>query len=158
MSTLEQAVANLNKYSIEAVLEAVRIDLWKNTAIVTIDDATGNILNATLEAEKMFGYGRSGELVGQPVEVLLPESKRSGHVELRKTYYKNPIRRQMGARDSVLQGQKRDGTLFPVEITINSLAPAAGCRISYAVIVDMSARAPLAAMPVMPGKCPVHHG
>ncbi|MGZ4860332.1 MAG: PAS domain S-box protein [Candidatus Angelobacter sp.] len=80
-------------------------------------DAGGCITLVNAAAERMFGYAR-GELVGQSMEMLVPESKRSRHTRHRAAYAENPRIRPMGA-GLELEAQRRDGTLFPVEISLS---------------------------------------
>ena len=87
-------------------------------AMVMIDRA-GKIVMLNTQAERVFGYSRA-ELLGQPVEMLLPERFRSHHPELRRTFFADPQPRPMGAgRD--LYGLKKDGSEFPVEIGLNPI-------------------------------------
>lgn len=68
--------------------------------------------------ERMFGYG-SGELVGNPVEIIVPLAKRAMHKAHRAAYEKTPEPRQMGRSMTVdLDGQRKDGTTFPVEVVL----------------------------------------
>jgi PAS domain S-box-containing protein len=84
--------------------------------IVTNNHATIVLINPA--ACRMFEYN-ADELIGQPVEVLLPQKYRAGHVQLRDGFYKNPQDRQMGSgRD--LYGQKQNGNSFPVEVSLSS--------------------------------------
>ena len=80
------------------------------TAVVMIDQ-TGCIVIVNTQTERIFGYSRA-ELVGQLVEILVPERFRSHHPELRDTFLSDPRPRLMGAgRD--LYGLKKDGSEFP---------------------------------------------
>src|SRR5438552_3673568 len=69
--------------------------------------------------QQLFGYRRE-ELLGQPVEVLVPERIRSHHADHRVRYFANPSLRPMGAGLS-LYGRRKDGTEFPVEIGLSPL-------------------------------------
>jgi len=105
-------------------------------AMVMIDPA-GQIVMVNTQAERVFGYSRA-ELLGQPVEMLVPERFRSHHPELRKTFFGDPRPRPMGAgRD--LYGLKKDGSEFPVEIGLNPLETDEGTMVLSA-IVDITAR------------------
>ena len=68
-------------------------------------------------AEEMFGYQRS-ELIGQPISVLIPQEKREKHVGHMKGYHQKPARRKMGMGMD-LNGVKKDGSFFPVEISLS---------------------------------------
>ena len=69
------------------------------------------------QTEKAFGYSRE-ELVGHAVETLIPERFRRKHVEQRRQYSSSPTVRPMGA-DLDLFGRRKDGTEFPVEISLS---------------------------------------
>ena len=75
-------------------------------------DGTIALVNA--QAERLFGYGRD-ELVGQPVELLVPDEVRDGHPGHRAGYVADPQPRPMGA-GMELAGRRRDGSTFPAEI------------------------------------------
>lgn len=83
------------------------------TAMLTVD-AMGNIVVANTAAENLFGYDL-GELVGQPIEILVPHSIRERHPHLRNGYFKQPRPYAMGqGRD--LKGVRKDGTDLEVEV------------------------------------------
>ena len=85
----------------------------------------------------MFGYSRV-ELLGKPIEVLVPERYRANHSGLRKSFFADPVSRPMGAgRD--LYGLRKDGIEFPVEIGLNPIETDEG-TIVLSAIVDISAR------------------
>ena len=87
-------------------------------AILMVDQA-GVITQANGQAEKIFGYQRI-ELLGQPVEMLLPASLRPAHPGHRAGFFANPQARSMGSgRD--LYAVRKDGTEFPVEIGLNPI-------------------------------------
>lgn len=93
--------------------------LFENaTEGIILADQTASVVLVNPSACRMFGYNEQ-ELVGQKVEVLLPTRYRSGHVQLRQGFYHHPTDRQMGSgRD--LFGQKKDGSNFPVEVSLSS--------------------------------------
>ncbi len=87
---------------------------------IIMANAQGFITRINRQAESMFGYHRS-ELNGQPVEILLPESIRENHVGLREEYLASVVPLAIGAGRSNLKGRKKDGTIFPVEISLSPL-------------------------------------
>ena len=82
-------------------------------------DREGRIVLANPQAERLFGYA-TGELAGNPVEVLLPEAARGVHVQHRDNYMGNPRVRPMGAGYE-LTGIRRSGETFPVEIGLSPI-------------------------------------
>jgi two-component system, LuxR family, sensor kinase FixL len=97
----------------------------------------GKISLVNSEAERLFGYLR-GELVGQPIELLVPESFRGQHPRLRAAFASAPRQRAMGqGRD--LRARRKDGSEFPVEIGLNPIETAEGLVVLCAV-VDISER------------------
>ena len=102
---------------------------------VVIVDQAGAMMLVNREMERLLGYSRD-EMLGNSVEVLLPEELRSVHVEHRVAYQEAPHRRAMG-RGLQLVARRADGSLFPVEI---SLAPAqlAGQRVVIATVRDVT--------------------
>ncbi|MBP8306938.1 MAG: PAS domain S-box protein [Burkholderiaceae bacterium] len=100
-------------------------------------DATGSIVAANSELERMFGFER-GSLLGRPVETLLPTGLRESHVALRDQYAARPEPRAMGA-GRVLYGRRSDGHEFPVEIGLNPLPGPHGTLV-LASVVDISER------------------
>ena len=105
-------------------------------ALVIVDDA-GTILRTNGAAEELFGHDRS-DLVGRPVEVLVPSRYHSAHVAHRADYQGELRRRPMG-HGPELYGLRKDGTEFPVEISLSPL-PARGGTLVIAAIRDISAR------------------
>ncbi|HSK08950.1 MAG TPA: ATP-binding protein [Vicinamibacterales bacterium] len=105
-------------------------------AIVAVD-ARGCIVLANAQAEQIFGYGRA-ELKGKPVEVLLPESLRETHVAQRRQFQAQPRRRPMGLGLD-LQGRRKDGSVFPTEISLSPLQSPDG-PVVVAFIRDITER------------------
>lgn len=84
---------------------------------IVIVGADGEIRRVNEQIESLFGYERD-ELVGEPVEVLIPERVREAHVGFREQYVEAPERRPMGA-NLELSAQRRDGSEFPVDISLS---------------------------------------
>jgi PAS domain S-box-containing protein len=81
--------------------------------------ASGRIEMVNTQAERVFGYERA-ELLGQPIEMLVPMRFRDHHPGLRGSFFAGPKPRPMGAgRD--LFGLKKDGSEFPIEIGLNPI-------------------------------------
>ena len=97
----------------------------------------GRITFMSAAAQEMFGYG-SGELDGQEIETLLPERYRDQHVGDRTDYNSQPTSRPMG-KGLTLAGRRKDGTEFPVEISLSPLEGLDGGDI-MAVISDITQR------------------
>ncbi len=106
------------------------------TAIIMVDQ-TGTILLANPEVERTFGYNRQ-ELIRKPVELLVPDSARSGHPGQLQAFFRKPERRSMGAgRD--LTGRRKDGTEVPIEIALNPIQTSEGpCVLAF--IADITER------------------
>jgi PAS domain S-box-containing protein len=85
-----------------------------------IVDEHGTILLANSQTEKLFGYSRE-ELIGQTVEKLMPPRFREIHTKHRGQFFSTPHLRPMGAGPD-LYGLRRDGSEFPVEISLNPIA------------------------------------
>ena len=97
---------------------------------IIVADAKGNIVFANDQARQIFGF-QDEELLGQPVEILVPDTFRKKHGEYRKAYVQNPKARPMGAIE--LQAKRKDGSLFPVEISLAAFNTPDGLRIVSAI-------------------------
>ena len=93
--------------------------------------ADGTIVQANSQAQKLFGYERD-ELIGQKVEVLVPESYRRQHHHHRDNFAGAPKTRRMGA-DLDLYGRRRNGSEFPVEISLSPVSTKNGTFVLSAV-------------------------
>jgi len=98
----------------------------------------GQITLANLQAEKTFGYSRE-ELLGHPIEMLVPERLRSGYRDFRHGYLCHPQARPMGAERRELFGQRKDGSEVPVEIGLSPIHTSNGPLV-LASIVDITQR------------------
>ncbi|MET0540389.1 MAG: response regulator, partial [Variovorax sp.] len=108
----------------QASLEATRA--WYQGIVeaapdgMLIVDANGRILLANPELHRLFGYAQ-GELIGQPMEILVPPDSRPGHPTLRSGFMDQGQTRQMGSGQVDLQGERKDGSRFSLEIGLSKL-------------------------------------
>jgi len=109
-----------------------------------IIDSSGVIRLANRQVSALFGYAKD-ELIGKPVEVLIPERFRDRHVEKREGYARSPHTRPMG-RGLDLFGLRQDTTEFPVEISLSPIeVDDTGEVLVAAAIRDVSERKALEA-------------
>jgi len=100
-------------------------------------NADGAMVEVNLQAERMFGYARE-ELIGQPVELLLPERFVGRHVSYREGYLAAPRTRPMGAGVELF-ARRKDGVEVPVDIMLSPLETPAG-TLALAVVREISER------------------
>jgi len=113
-----------------------RVVEWSPSAMVMINQV-GIMVLVNAQTERMFNYGRE-TLIGQPVEILIPERFRHNHRLFRSEYFDSPAPRPMGiGRD--LAGCRSDGSEFPIEIGLNPLDTEAGAMV-LASIIDITDR------------------
>lgn len=105
-------------------------------AIVLVDRA-GRITEFNVRAVVMFGYAHA-EVLGRPVELLLPERHRNDHVADRARYAHSPHVRMMGTQQGLVARHK-DGHEFPVEISLAPFQSPNGTLV-VAAIRDMTGR------------------
>ncbi|HKW16771.1 MAG TPA: response regulator [Terriglobales bacterium] len=104
---------------------------------ILLCDNHGKITEANSQLQRMFGYNRE-EMIGKPVDMLVPESLRSLHSRHRHEYLMKPQTRPMGV-GMELYGQRKDGATFPVEISLSPLRGADHPMIS-STVVDITER------------------
>jgi protein-histidine pros-kinase len=104
---------------------------------MVIVDRQSRIVLVNGQTERLFGYDRS-ELLGQSIEILVPDRYRNRHVGHREQYQSAPKVRPMGA-GAELFGKRKDGSEFPVEISLSPLETEEGKLVSSS-IRDISAR------------------
>ena len=102
---------------------------------VVIIDGYGVIVQVNSQTEKLLGYRRE-ELVGRPLEMLMPERYRSSHVAETRAYTADPHPRPMG-RGLDLFGLRKDGDEFPIDVSISPLPPERGLLVA-STIRDMT--------------------
>jgi PAS domain S-box-containing protein len=104
---------------------------------IIVVDGTGAIVLVNRQAQRMFGYEEQ-ELLGQLIEMLLPDRLRTRHVEYCQGYFQSPTTRPMGIGLS-LAGRRRDGSEFPVEISLSPMPTSDGLLVT-GVIRDVTDR------------------
>ncbi len=104
-------------------------------------DRDGVMVQVNSQVQELFGYDRD-QLIGQKVEILIPESYRSQHHQHRDGFAKTPKTRRMGA-DIDLYARRRDGSQFPVEISLSPVSSQGGWFVLSA-IRDISDRVRIA--------------
>jgi two-component system, cell cycle sensor histidine kinase and response regulator CckA len=105
-------------------------------AVVIVNQA-GNLVLINTQTEKLFGYRRA-ELLGKPVEILVPERLRGAHAGLRKGYFASPVVRGQG-EGLELTGRRQDGSEFPIDVSLSPLETADGVLV-FGAIRDISKR------------------
>jgi len=105
-------------------------------AVVGVD-VRGEIVLVNSRTQAMFGYSRD-ELLGNQIEMLVPEPVRDGHVAYRDGYFEAPRTRPMGAGID-LRARRKDGTEFPCEISLSTVATETGLM-GLAAIRDITER------------------
>ena len=93
--------------------------------------ADGRVVLVNAQTERLFGYQRA-ELIGQPVEILVPDAARGVHSEHRAGYVAEPRHRPMGAGLS-LAGRRRDASTFPAEISLSAIDTDEGILVAAAI-------------------------
>jgi PAS domain S-box-containing protein len=105
-------------------------------AIIEVDE-DGRILTLNAATAKSFGYSRE-ELLGELVEALVPDHVRGNHAGHRAQYRAHPVTRPMGTGLD-LHGRRKDGSTFPVEISLSPVKSEEGFRVT-AIIRDITER------------------
>ncbi len=132
--TLERARAERAQKISE---ERFRFAVEASPSGMLMTGSDGRITMANAQAEKLFGYSRE-EMVGQPIEFLIPARFRKCHPDYRKEFNQQPSVRPMGVgRD--LFALHKDGTEVPIEIGLNPIQTPEGVT-TIASVVDISAR------------------
>lgn len=98
---------------------------------MVIVNRSGSIVLVNSQTERLFGYSRA-ELLGQPVDILVPDRFQRSHPEHRSRYFADPKARPMGA-GLELHGRRKDGTEFPVEISLSPLETEDGRLVSSSI-------------------------
>jgi len=93
--------------------------------------ADGRVVLVNAQAERLFGYERA-ELIGQPVEILVPDAARAVHTGHRAGYVADPRHRPMGV-GMPLAGRRRDASTFPAEISLSAIDTGEGILVTAAI-------------------------
>ena len=117
--------------------EQFRIVVEASPSGMLLVDETGAILMVNQQIDQLFGYERA-ELIGQPVEILVPQRVRSQHAGDRAEFFDHSELRAMG-RGRDLYGVRKDKTEFPLEIGLNPIRTPNGRQV-LASVVDISER------------------
>jgi PAS domain S-box-containing protein len=104
---------------------------------IVVVDAAGTIIIVNSQTEQLFGYTRQ-ELVGKPIEMLVPSRFHHAHESDRRTYVSDPKLRPMGA-GRALTGRKKNGSEFPVEISLSPLITDQG-KLVMSIVRDITER------------------
>jgi PAS domain S-box-containing protein len=104
---------------------------------ILLVNSEGRIIEANRQVEMMFGYGQE-ELVGKPIETLMPARFRGRHVMHRTAYHTQPQTRPMGA-GLELYGRRKDGSEFPVDAMLSPLETRDGSLV-ISVVRDITER------------------
>jgi len=99
-------------------------------AVIAVD-RSGTMVQVNSQTEDLFGYKRD-ELIGQKVEMLVPDSYRAAHQSHRQSFAEAPKTRRMGA-DLELYGKRRNGSEFPVEISLSPVSTDKGMFVLSAI-------------------------
>ena len=120
-----------------ATEDRLRLAVESSPNAIVMVDGSGRIVLVNAETERLFGYARA-ELIGRPIDLLVPERLRRLHPRHRSGFMTQPEPRAMGAgRD--LYGLRKDGTEFPVEIGLRPIETPEG-TVVLAAVVDISER------------------
>ena len=117
--------------------EQLRLTIEAAPSGMILVDQQGQIILVNAQIEHQFGYSRH-ELLGQPVELLVPESFRAAHVGDRQRFFSAPSTRQMG-KGRELFGRRKDGSEFPIEIGLNPVNAPEGIHV-LASVIDITER------------------
>ena len=128
-----QAVLETNR---DITLRKIEANKFRNLLesapdATVIVDRFGRIEIVNAQTEKLFGYSRN-EMIGQPVEMLIPDRFRSTHTVDRERFTRSPHARAMGIGLD-LHGLRKNGTEFPVEVSLSPLATGEGTLISSSI-------------------------
>jgi two-component system sensor histidine kinase/response regulator len=121
----------LNEERFEALLESA-------PDAMAVINPEGELLLVNSQVELVFGYGRD-ELLGDKIEMLVPGEFREAHVGLRNSYFTEPAIRTMSGQGRELNGRRKNGEIFPVEVSLSPMQTDEGMLV-VAVARDITER------------------
>lgn len=121
------ATAHLNDTFLSMVLD-------RTSDGIVLANAGGTIVYVNQPLLEMFGYA-AGDVVGRPVEMLMPEDLRASHRKSLSKYAKAPRPRPMGREDLDIEGKRADGSHFPIDVQLN---PIPDSSLVVATVRDMT--------------------
>lgn len=142
--TIQQLNADLERRVEERTVELAESerrlsDLFEfSPDAIVLTNQDGLIVKTNRQVATMFGWA-TDELLGQPIEILMPAHLRADHPRLRKSYLQSAVPRAMGGGRSDLLGLRKDGSVFPVEISLSPMQTPKGLLVAAAVR-DMTER------------------
>ena len=143
LDALNRSLQQINEALNTEIAERKRAQNWLSELLrsapdgIIIVDREGRIVLANDQAGLHFGY-TTEELTGQSIEILVPDRQRRSHTEHRARYIATPRRRNMGEGLELL-GQRKDGSFFPVEISLSPIETAEGLWVA-GIIRDITQR------------------
>lgn len=132
-----EAQAREHLAALEANAALLRSVFDDSPDAILVVDADGQILEASPRVKTLFGYARV-QMLGQPVEMLLPERHRAAHPGHRADFARHPHARPMGS-GLALAGRRADGSEFPLDVVLSPISGSDPPR-SIAIVRDISER------------------
>jgi PAS domain S-box-containing protein len=117
--------------------DLIRTLLDSATQGILAINADGKLVFANNMVEKLFGHN-ANDLIGQPLELLIPENSKHRHLEHQKAFFANPRSRPMGIGLD-LEGQRKDGSRFPIEVSLSYVDTSEG-MFGVAFVSDITER------------------
>jgi PAS domain S-box-containing protein len=122
---------------IKKAQENFQVVFEANSNGLLVVDHAGTIIQANAALKQMFGYS-PGELIGKPLDILIPDMDSEGHKTVVSRYFKQPSTFKMGSR-GLIRAKRKDGKLFPVEISLSHFFDN-GMMFSLANVIDLTER------------------